>query len=253
MTSASVSGDPLRSLRIGVLRPDRPGRVVALAEARVIAAELERRLGPVVLDLRIDGPSIDGWSSVANASWPGSVDALVDASALWNAALPPLTTLFGRTIEPVAAEVRQRMLVHIGVIPGEPFELDDQRLAALSELPLRPTDLWLIARAAGGVSVTDPAIRAFGATVGTVEQGELDTAFDAVAAGLSDHPAVEITPARLIAVERSLSDRIAALASESLRNEREAVALIDQLRAENRMLRERLERAELQLALSTRS
>jgi hypothetical protein len=226
---------------------------VALAEARVIATELGRRLGPLVLDLRIDGPSIDGWLSLANSSWPGSVDALVDPSAMWNAALPPLTTLVCRTIEPVAAEVRHRMLVHIGVIPEEPFELDDRRLAALSELPLRPTDLWLIARAASTITATDPAIRAFGVNVGSDEHGELDTAFDAVAADLSDHPALEITPARLIASERALTARIAELASESIRNEREAVALIDQLRAENRMLHERVERAELQQPLSARS
>ena len=237
-------------LRLGVLRPTRPTHVVAVAEARVIRSELERRLGPLTLDLRIAGVSIGGWQSVANASWPGSVDVVVDASMLWNSALPPLTTLFARTVEPTAAEVRHRMLAHLGAIPDATFELDDERLATLSELPLRPTDLWLIACAAAGVNVDDPNIRAFGTTVDSDGHHLLDTAFDAVAASLSEQPTTGTTLERLTASTATLTRRVAELDSELMRGERDAAELLDQLRAENGVLRERLERAELQHSLN---
>ncbi len=234
----------VQPLLLGVLRPSRPTHVVAVAEARVIRTELERRLGPLTLDLRIDGASIGGWQSVANAAWPGSVDAVVDASILWNSALPPLTTLFARTVEPTAAEVRRRMLAHLGVIPDAPFELDDDRLAALSELPLRPTDLWLIAGSARAITVDDDTISAFAAPVDSDGHHLLDAAFDAVAASLSEQPTTGTTLERLTASTATLTRRVSELDSELIRSERDTAELLDQLRTENRVLRERLERAE---------
>ncbi|NNE13165.1 MAG: hypothetical protein HKN41_13075, partial [Ilumatobacter sp.] len=141
---------------VGLLRPDRPRRVVAEAEARVIATELERRLGELALDLRVSGEAIGPWRSAATAAWPGDVDVFVDDGALWADGAPALTALFGRTVDDGAAEVRARMLRHLGVVPSTPFVLDRERLEALDAWHVSPTDLWLVAAAADAVETGDP-------------------------------------------------------------------------------------------------
>ena len=56
--------------RIGVVRPAGGHPVAAAAEARVVRHELERRLGPVTLDLRVDGDDpIGPWEALAAFSF----------------------------------------------------------------------------------------------------------------------------------------------------------------------------------------
>ena len=74
-----ASGPPPR---FGVLRSERGLPVIASAEARVIRGELERRLGPIMLDLRIDGDQLADWLPIAHAAWPVDVDAIIDSDQL---------------------------------------------------------------------------------------------------------------------------------------------------------------------------
>lgn len=226
---------------VGLLRPGRPRRVVAEAEARIVNTELERRLAEVVVDLRVHGDAIGPWGSLATAAWPGGVDVVVDDGSPWATDVPALTPLFGRTVSDEAAEVRVRMLRHLGVVPAEPFVFDAGRLADLEAWHVTPTDLWLIARASSSVDTGDPAIDAL---VGDV--GGLDDAFDSLATTISD----AIGDAGATSVRRLLAERDAArrgerAASDELR--RMSVELadrLDRLAAENAVLRDRLERTE---------
>ena len=239
--------------RFGVLKPERSLDVVAVAEARVISNELERRLGPITLDLRIVGDPLAGWHSIGQASWPADVDAVIDADLLWQPGLPPLTALFGRTLDSGAAAVRRRMLRHLGLIPDAPFDLDGERLDRLTELPLRPTDLWLIADEARSVTHPDPAIGSFAAQPGGAEQVQLDAAFERVVEALGDIGRRDDTIVRLSAQVEHLTAELSELRSELARSEREAHDRVDQLAAVNTALRERLERAELARSIDTAS
>ncbi len=231
--------------RLGVLKPERSLDVVAAAEARVIRNELERRLGPITLDLRIVGDPLAEWQSFGQASWPTDVDAVIDAGLLWRPDLPPLTALFGRTLDSGAAAVRRRMLRHLGLVPDAPFDLDGDRLDRLTEFPLRPTDLWLIADAARSVTHPDPAIGSFAAQPGSDEHVQLDAAFELVVEVLGDIGRRDDTIVRLSAQIDGLTGELSELRSELARSEREALVRLDQLAAVNTALRERLERAEL--------
>jgi hypothetical protein len=238
--------DVARPIRLGILRPDRPAAVVALAETRVLSTELERRLGPVVLDPRVAGDPIGGWQPIAHAAWPVDIDAELDATLIWGDDLPPLTTLFGRTVEPAAAEVRRRMLHHLGMLPVEIF--DQPALDALAVLPLRPTDVWLITCAAEHVELDDPEIAAFAPAAGAEAGAELDAAFDRLAGAVpaASPGRAEHELARARAAEAMWHDRAADLRSELDRAGVEAAARLDRLAAENRVLRERIERLQLE-------
>lgn len=232
---------------VGLLRPDRPRRVVAEAEAAVVRAELERRLGDVVVDLRVDGAPLGPWRSVATAAWPEQVDVVLDAGLLWTPETPTLTPLFGRTVDDTAAEVRERMLRHLGVLPDGSFDLDEELLAPLERQNVSPTDVWIVARAASAVATGDPAIDGFAQSTLQDPQPvseKLDAAFDAVTAGVPADVADRAVD-RLRA-ERDAARRDAASADDELRRVRAEVAdRLDHLGAENAALRERLERAEL--------
>lgn len=227
--------------RLGVLRPDRPIEVVARAEARVLQCELERRLGRVALDLRVDGDPIGGWQPIANAAWPTTVDAVVDGTQLWSPDLPPLTALYGRTIEPAAAEVRRRMLWHLGLLSETVF--DRSALDALAALPLRPTDIWLMVTSAERVELDDPALVALAATPGGPEQATLDDCLDAIAGALTERATAEHE--RAAGTAEAARRRVVELADDLARSEREAAARLDELAAENHALRERVERLEI--------
>ena len=232
---------------IGVLRPGSASPVVAAAEARVVRCELERRLGPVTLDLRIDGDVVGSWRPIGHAAWPAGVDAQFGPDELWAGDVPPLTALFARTVEPAAATVRAAMLRHLGVVPPEPFVLDDACLERLDPARVRPTDLWLIATAASEVTVGDVAVRAL---AGDVDTAALDAAFDRVVASLAEAPAVEAIRhrqlAHLAAERDELRARLAALAAGVDRDEADANRRLDELERENARWRDRCERAELQ-------
>lgn len=237
------------TLVVGVLRPDRPRRVVAEAEARVVAAELARRLGEVTVDLRVEGAPIGPWRSAETAAWPRDVDATVDAAAIWTASTPALTALFGRTVDDVAAEVRTRMLRHLGVLPDEAFTLDEECLRALEEWHVSPTDLWLVANAAAIADSGDVAVDALARPAGTGDAGTaaLDAAFDAVADAVRQG-AGDASPETIprLVTERDAARTAAAAAHDELRRTRAELAdRLDQLSAENAALRERLERTRL--------
>lgn len=227
------------SLRLGVERADRPLEIVATTEARVIRHELTRRLADVTVDLRIAGTRLGPWLPLEHAAWPAEIDHRLDVSDLWGDGQPPLATLFARTVHPDAADVRRRMLRHLGVIPHGEFTLDDEFLAGLPHGTPRPLDLWLIAGAASSIE----AGAADGFARRDVDHAGLDTVFDALVASVdADHAP---TIARLTA-ERDASRLDADGAADSLRRvQADIVDRLDALQAENDVLRERLERAEL--------
>ena len=189
--------------RIGVLRPTALHRVAAEAEARVIRHELERRVGPVSLDLRIAHfEPVGPWLPVTHASWPSSIDVLVTGDDLFGDHAPPLTALFARTVEPEAAAVRRRMLVHLGVAAEGAF--DDGTLTALDEMTPTPTDLWLLVGAADDVSVSDDSVAGLGETSADAV-ATLDDLFDGVAERLRANESVAASIDR--ALDRTIAER----------------------------------------------
>ncbi len=232
--------------RIGVLRPTRVLPVVAEADARVIRWELERRVGPVTLDLRIDGDALGPWQPLEHAAWPGDIDARLDAGELWNADDARLCGLLVRTIEPDAASVRADMLRHLGVVPLEPFVLDDELLADLDPRRVLPTDLWLVARAADEVTVDDPDVRSL---AGLLDPARLDAAFDRVASELVGQPAVDEAvgrhAARLAQERDELRRRLDDLERDTARHAADMRGRFAELGNELHAWRERAERAEL--------
>ena len=216
--------------RIGVVRPAPSHPVVAEADARVVRHELERRLGPLTLDLRVDGGTTGTWQPLEHVSWPTDVDAIVEADALFGDGVPPLTNLFARTVDPETADVRRRMLVHLGLIDGEPF--DDAALAAVDEMVPTPTDLWLIVSSAPFVTVDDRTIRNL-ARPDADEAATIDAAFDALADRLRPQHAiaagVDRTLARISAERDELLVRVDELARDLARHRAEAAATIDDL------------------------
>jgi hypothetical protein len=217
--------------RLGVRRRSGPHPVAATAEARVIGHELERRLGPLAFDLRIeaDGP-LGVWQPLAHAAWPADIDASIDPSELFGDEHPPLTALFARTLDARAVEVRRRMLVHLGLIDGGAF--DDAAVAALAPMSPTPTDLWILVSSAPSVAVTDRAIAAL-ATATDADRLRLDEAFDAVATRLRAHDLVASAAEQALARTRSELAAVRAqrdeLAAELVRERRDAEAIIDQL------------------------
>lgn len=230
-------------IRLGIVRPDRPHRAIADAEARVLQAEIDRRLGATVLDLRVTGPDLGHWRSLDHAAWPADVDAVVAADRLWRDDLPPLTALFARTVDPAAADVRRRMLAHLGVLPVG--RLDESAVASLLAGPIRPTDLWLVVSEAGEVDVGDRHVAGF---AGTPEaRATLDDALDRLVADLPV-PADDSLLARLQRCEAAARDarRLAAEhAAELLRVQREAADLLTEANERLAIAEERAERAGL--------
>ncbi len=226
--------------RIGVVRPDRPPTIVAEIEARVIRHELERRIGRITLDLRIDGPRLGPWLPLDHAAWPTDIDAQLDGAELWSDRHPPLARLMGRTIEPEAAEVRVDMLRHLGIVPAQPFVLDDDLLETLDPVRIRPTDLWLIARAATAVTVADDAIVAL---VDTDDPVALDDLFDRLVDHLDVDPSAEL--ARITAERNELARRLTELAAEIARERIRTLDRFEHLAGELEVWRQRAARAEL--------
>lgn len=239
-TNAPTDGPP-SMLRLGVVRAADASTdpTVAEMEARVVRAELERRLGPVTLDLRTPGPTTGPWLPVEHAAWPSDVDATIDLGALGDHA-GHLVSLFARTVDPIVADVRGRMLHHLGVLPAD-ATLTDDLLAALLPAPARPTDLWLVVRSAGDLATSEPAHRRLRADADPVEA--LDRWFDDSVAALP----VDVAPTigRFRAEARELRSRLDAANDEARRAERAAIEHIEHLTAERDSLRERLERAQL--------
>ncbi len=220
--------------RVGVVRPDGVHAIAAEAEARVIRHELDRRIGPVAADLRIDGTESAGsWQPLAHASWPAAIDALIEADELFGDSVPPLTALFARTVEPDAAAVRRRMLDHLGLFTDAAF--DDAALAQLDDMVPTPTDLWLIVGGAPAVTVSDKAVAGL-ADTSSETIAALDAAFDRIADRLRSHDAVATNSGR--ALERANAERdelrteLAALRTELARERSEFGATVDALSAE---------------------
>ncbi len=218
--------------RIGVIRRDVPHPLVAEAEARVIAAELERRIGPITLDLRIAGGAAGPWAPAEHAAWPADVDAVVELDELTlddGSSRVALTALFARTVAPEAADVRRRMLVHLGLIDGRTF--DDASLEALDDLVPTPTDLWLLVSSAPTVATSESAIAALANDADVAAR--IDAAFDRVAERLRTHPGVSASERHEIERLRArlqAADRQVAELSDALTRERvEMGAVIDEL------------------------
>lgn len=215
--------------RIGVLRPAPLNTVAAEAEARVIRHELERRVGPVALDLRIAHfEPIGPWQPVTHASWPSSIDVLVTGDDLFGDDAPPLTALFARTVEPDAAAVRRRMLVHLGIVTEGVF--DDAALAALDAMTPTATDLWLLVGAADEVTASDRSVAGLAETSADAVAA-LDQMFDGVAERLRANDAVADSAERALdrtAAERdALRDEVASLRLELERQRAEFADAID--------------------------
>jgi hypothetical protein len=236
-------------IRLGIVRPAGASgdAIVAEIEARVLAAELARRLGAVLLDLRTDGPALGRWQPLANAAWPTAIDALVDVGGLWSSSLP-LTALFARTVEPAAADVRSRMLAHLELVPAAPTPLDAARLTELQTLSITPTDLWLAARAASAVSTGVAAVDALAAPADADGIAELDRVLDTLAAGVE--VGGERTVQSLLQELAVLRTRVTDLEAAAARDARESADRFDELAHERTVLRERLVRAELDGAVT---
>ena len=236
------------TLRLGIERPDRPSEVVAAAEARVITHELERRLGDVTIDFRVDGNPVGPWAASSAAAWPHDVDAVVDPTLLWGVDLPPMTSAFGRTVDPSAGAVRARMLEHLGILPIE--RVDDSLLDAWGRSgSIRPTDLWLVLNAADDIDLSDPALTALAENQ---PAADVDGAFDRVVESVADVLPGDALTERL---RRAISERDGARADladaidRARRAEHEAASRLDELQAELAVLHERIERIELQAGL----
>lgn len=242
----SVAMHDTSPIRLGIVRPATGSGdpLVAEIEPRVLAYELARRLGPVSLDLRTDGDAIGRWLPLAHAAWPAAIDAQLDAAALWSSSVP-LTALITRTIEPAAAEVRARMLAHLGLIPADPAPLGADRLAELAALSITPTDLWLVARAATAVDTGVAELDAVVTPVSSPGIAVLDAGIDALLAG-TELPGAA-TVGRLQGELTALRARVTELEAEARRTAVETAGLIDDLVHERAVLRERLDRAQFDL------
>lgn len=232
-------------LRLGVVRARGASLdpTVASAEARVVQAELERRLGPVSLDLRTEGQPSGPWLPRQLAAWPADIDATVELSGLGDRA-PNLVALFSRTVDPTAADVRMRMLEHLDVLPVGDEPLTDARLDALLPPPARPTDLWLVARSASSLATNEPAHDALRLDADDAIVRELDGWFDDAVTNLGGaSPDTEV--ARLRAEITQLRARLATANDDAIRTERLALDRLTDIEAERDSLRERLERAML--------
>lgn len=229
------------TVRIGVLRAATASRdpAVASAEARVVRHELERRLGAVSLDLRTEGGPLAPWLPSEHAAWPGDVDATIDLTPVTGPDRPRLLSAFARTVDPTAADIRRRMLAHLGLLPVD--TLDDAELDRRLPTPRRPTDLWLLLTAADGTDLSDPHLAALRGDPDEV--AELDAWFDECAAGLPVDTAQTVT--HLTARVRELEAALADAQSDAARSERLALDRLDELHAEHDVLRERLARTAL--------
>lgn len=236
--------------RVGAIRADRPLAVVAEIDARVIRHELERRAGPVSLDLRIDGTPIGRWASSDHLQGPSDVDALLDPAMLWNTSGPRLAHLFARTVAPEAAGARLAMLRHLGVVPNDPFVLDDICLARLDPTRVRPTDLWLVATTADDITVSDVDVRALGQAAAAGATDMLDTEFDRVAEALGDLPTSRRHIARLRSERDELRDLVAELEARARRDEADMNDRLAAVERDLAMWRERAERAELDIEMT---
>jgi hypothetical protein len=227
--------------RIGVLRPSTASHdpVVALAEARIVRHELTRRLGEVSIDFRNEGAVFAPWLPVEHGAWPSDVDATIDLTPVTGPEGPRLLSVFARTVDPTAADVRRRMLTHLGVLPVD--LLDDAELQRRLPTPQRPTDVWLLVNAADRTDLSDPRV---GALRGDArESAAIDVWYDECVAGLP----VDITPTviRLTARIDELEVALADAQSEAARSERLALERLDELQTAYDVLRERLVRTEL--------
>jgi hypothetical protein len=227
--------------RLGVLRPSTASSnpVVASAEARIVRHELTRRLGEVGLDFRNDGGVIASWLPVEHGAWPGDVDATVDLTPVTRPGGPHLLSVFARTVDPTAADVRRRMLVHLGVLPVE--LLDDAELQRRLPTPQRPTDVWLLVNAADRTDLTDPHL---GSLRGDLrEAAAIDAWFDECVGAVPLDTAPTI--ARLSARVDELEVALAGAQSDAARSERLALERLDELETACDVLREQLLRTEL--------
>lgn len=229
-------------LRVGIVRPARPESLVADIEARVIGAELTRRLDSVSVDLRVEGDAIGPWASRSTASWPIDIDVEVDAALLWGDGVPSLCAIFGRTVDDDAAEVRRRMLAHLD-IGGRP--LDNKVFE--SAVPWRPTDAWLLAERDGVAPGASPDLIAL-ADRSPATAAALDSAFDsvvdqviAVVGELRRNAVV----ARLRARVAELEQLVATITDDACRERAETNARLDQLASTEVVVEERRARDEL--------
>jgi len=172
MTSAVV---------LALLRPAKASRhpIIAETERRVVHFELDKRLPGCKLVLRQVGESIGPWRSFDGGPWPGDRAVAIADDVLWHDDEPPLTALFGRTIDPVSTDVRSRMLHFLGLLGDHASTFDDQRLEDLLKLSITPTDLWLVVGQARQVTVSDRAVEALRGV--PEEQAWLDQVFDEIA------------------------------------------------------------------------
>lgn len=236
---------PITRLRLGIVRAQGASidPTVASMEARVIRAELERRLGPVSLDLRTEGSAVGPWLPRHLAAWPADVDAIIELSDLGDRA-PWLIALFGRTVDPAAADVRRRMLEHLDVLPAGDDPLTDGQLDALLPPPARPTDLWLVVCSASSVATSEPAHDALRLDPDDATIGELDGWFDDAVIDVGDAQ-LDATVARLSAEVTELRARVTTANDDATRTERQVLDRLTDIEAERDSLRERLERAML--------
>ena len=107
-----------------------------------------------------------------------------------------LAAMLPHLLDPVALDVRRRMLVHLGVMPSGDYVLDDETVAAImTRFPLRPADLHLLAAGATEIVCSDwlpgdltgdAPIRAASNTVDTWATGLQDALPDIANGRLAD-------------------------------------------------------------------
>jgi hypothetical protein len=288
----AVTGGPwLDVALVASLRADRVGDQL---RTRVVEQELRRRLGEISCRWATTEADVPGAGWAVSTTLPSRPrpDVLVvfgpsepDTDA-WGTVGPPPTVhvtlsddgsavdpvrLHSLVNDPLATEVRTRMLRHLGLLPSTPYALDGPpwRIVPAAEsatstepldltrLHLAATDLAVLASFAHTVEADDPGLLAFAGSLGATPAG---TDAAAITAGLDDlarlvvdavdGSAPDTTRRRLRALTAQLDETRTTLevVRAARRAERErAVAALDAAADRERVLRAQLEAAEVEI------
>ncbi len=228
--------------------------VVADVEPSSRGARLRGRVLAESLAARVPG------STILLATCRSDVDQLALQPSPWRelaaiAAAPPdvavacgdaeVATLLPRLCDPVAVDVRRRMLSALGVLPSTGSVLDDAALEEIeASFPLTPTDLAIVAAAAGRITATDPLVGSL-ATAEPRAVTAVDAALDDVAAAvIALLPTATARLAAVAAENAALRAQLAAERSEHLAEIQRLLAGLDAANDREQVLRQRIAQTE---------
>lgn len=231
---------------VAVVADLEPGGWWATSHGDVLAALLEARLDGAVVSTyacrppRQLTPRRDRWRPLAELVHVGTQVAIAfgeQARSALGEVTPQLPVVTAPSIDddfapghlvadiadPVALDVRRRMLRHLGVVPAEPYVLDEEMLERLDEaFPLTPLDVWLVASEASEIACADYRISGLLARAGT---RDVASVVDRIAESVMVELAGEAGPAS-VAMQGAVTElrrRNDALAAE-LRDAEQTIA-----------------------------